>query len=249
MKPDIYVWKARRCPVLLAVLPPALAVLASFPDTDWKMLLPAVTFCGLFLLLAQVGRDRGKVLEDGLFAGWGGKPTTALLRHRNSPYDEATLARLHSWLASVTGVAAPSKRKETCSPADADEVYEAYTRHLRDATRDKQQYPLVFEENVNYGFRRNALGLRPLAIGLAVIGVLGGAFNIYRHLGDPVVGLAVAATVVNVLLLCFWAFWVRRAWVRIPAQAYAERLMEAALRMARPSEEKQPQREPNPQKS
>jgi hypothetical protein len=237
MKPDIYVWKARRCPVLLAVLPPALAVLASFPDADWKLFLPVCTFFGLFLLLAQVGRDRGKAKEGDLFSGWGGKPTTVLLRHRDSPFDEATLACLHGWLASVTGVPAPSKRKEAASPADADNIYEGYVRHLRDATRDKQQYPLVFEENVNYGFRRNTWGLRPFGVTLAVLGVLGGGFNLYRHAGGPVLSLAVAVTAVNILLLGFWTFWVRRAWVRIPAQAYADRLMEAALRMARSRQE------------
>jgi hypothetical protein len=189
-------------------------------------------------------------MEDGLFAGWGGKPTTVLLRHRQSPFDEATLARLHGWLASVTGVPAPSKRKESANPAEADEVYEAYVRHLRDATRDKHQYPLVFEENVSYGFRRNAWGLRPFGIALAVAGVLGGSLGIYRHASDAGLGLAVAVTVVNTLLLCFWVFWVRRSWVRIPAQAYAERLMEAALRLAGPAEPKpEPKREPSPQES
>jgi hypothetical protein len=221
-------------------------VLATFPDADWKLLLPVCTFCGLFLLLAQVGRDRGKVNEAGLFSGWGGKPTTVLLRHRNSPFDEATLARLHGWLASATGVPAPSKRKEAASPAEADNVYEAYVRHLRDATRDKQQYPLVFEENVNYGFRRNAWGLRPLGVLLAAVGVLGGGFNLYRHAGGPGLGPAVTVTAVNLLLLVFWALWVRPAWVRIPAQAYAERLMEAALRMVPPPEPNSlPRQEPS----
>ena len=54
----------------------------------------------------------------------------------------------------------------------------------------------------------------------------------------------------NTLLLCFWVFWVRRAWVRIPAQAYAERIMEAALRLAGPAEPKaEPKRPPRPQES
>ena len=53
MKPDLYVWKARRCPVLLAVLPPALAVLAMFPDAKWKLMLPLCTFCGLLMLIGQ----------------------------------------------------------------------------------------------------------------------------------------------------------------------------------------------------
>lgn len=235
MKPDLYVWKARRCPVLIAVVPAALAVLASFPGADWKLLLPAGTFFGLFFLVAQVGRDRGKAMEDKLFAGWGGKPTTAQLRHRDSTFDEVTLSRLHTWLAKVTGVPAPSKRKESASPDDADDLYDAYVRHLRDTTRDTKKYPLVFEENVNYGFRRNTLGLRPFGIGVAAAGVLIGGLNIYWHAGTNAMGVAVGATIVSLLLLGFWGLWVTPAWVRIPAQAYAERILEVALRMAGPA--------------
>jgi hypothetical protein len=233
MKPDLYVWKARRCPVLLAVLPVALAVLAAFPGTDWKQLLPLFTFCGLFMLIGQVGRDRGSTHQDRLFAMWGGKPTTVMLRHRESPFHEITLARLHEWLSGVTGVPAPSKRKECASPEEADRVYDAFARYLRDATRDKVQYPLVFEENVSYGFRRNAWGLRPYGIVIAAIGTLGAAINLLRFSDGPRMGMAIACTIVSSLLLLFWACWVRPRWVRIPARAYAERLIEAAQRMAR----------------
>jgi hypothetical protein len=233
MKPDVYVWKARRCPVLIAVLPPALAVLATFPDADWKLLLPVCTFCGLFTLIGQVGRDRGYAHQAKLYASWGGKPTTAMLRHRESPFDATTLTKLHDWLASVTGIPKPSKRKESASPHEADEVYDAFVRHLRDATRDNAQYPLVFEENVSYGFRRNTWGLRPYGIAAAVLGTLGAAINLFRFSSGPPLGMAIVTTTVNGLLLMFWAFWVHPCWVRIPARAYAERIMEAALRMAR----------------
>ena len=233
MKPDIYVWKARRCPVLLVVLPPALAVLSAFPDADWKLALPVCTFCGLFTLVGQLGRDRGSQLQDRLFERWGGKPTTAMLRHRESPFDQATFATLHQWLSSVTGVPAPSKRKESASPDDADDAYEGFVRHLRDATRDKQQFPLVFDENVSYGFRRNSLGLRPYGIGLAAVGTAAAAVGILRFHDGPRLGLAIASTAVSALLLLFWSFLVNPSWVRIPANAYAERVMEAALRMAR----------------
>jgi hypothetical protein len=233
MKPDLYVWKARRCPVLLAVLPPALAVLATFPDADWKLMLPVCTFCGLFMLIGQVGRDRGYEHQDSLYASWGGKPTTVMLRHRDSPFDENTLAALHDWLAKVTGVPTPSKRKEAASPDEADAVYDAYVRYLRDATRDKAQYPLIFEENVSYGFRRNTWGLKPYGIVVATIGTVGAAINLLRFSDGARMGMAIACTMVSSLLLLFWACWVRPHWVRIPARAYAERLMEAAQRMTR----------------
>lgn len=233
MMPDVYVWKARRSPVLLAALPPALAVLATFPNADWKLMLPVCTYCSLFMLMGQVGRDRGYQLQDRLFAAWGGPPTTVLLRHRDSPFDEATLATLHAWLSSVTGAPAPSTRKESAAPGDADDVYNAYVRHLRDAMRDKKQYPLVFEENVNYGFRRNTWGLKPYGIALAALGTAGAAVNLVRFLDGTRASMACACTVVSLVLLLFWLFWVNPAWVRIPATAYAERLMEAALRMSK----------------
>jgi hypothetical protein len=233
MTPDIYVWKARRCPVLLAVLPAALAALATYPDLNPKLLLPACTFCGLFMLVGQLGRDRGSQLQETLFESWGGSPTTAMLRRRSSPFDSATLAMLHAWLEGMTGAPAPSRRKESASPDDADCIYDSYVRHLRDATRDKKKFPLVFEENVSYGFRRNTLGLKPFGIALATVGTAGAAINFARFRDGPHVGVAVASTAVSVTLLLFWIFWVRPGWVRIPAQAYAERLMEAALRMAK----------------
>jgi len=233
MKPDVYVWKARRCPVLLAVLPVALAVLAAFPGADWKLMLPACTFCGLFMLVGQVGRDRGSNLQSRLFASWGGKPTTVMLRHRESPLDATTLASLHKWLSGAAGVPAPSKRKESASAEDADKVYDAFVRHLRDATRDKQQYPLVFEENVSYGFRRNVWGLKPYGLVLAALGTAGAAVSIFRFHHGPQLGMAITCTAISAVLFLFWLCWVNPSWVRVPAKAYAERLMEAAQRMAR----------------
>jgi hypothetical protein len=238
MKIDVYVWKARRCPVLLTVLPPALAVLAWFPTADWKLVLPVLTFFGLFALLSQVGRDRGKNMEAALFEEWGGKPTSVLLRHRDTPFDEVTLARLHRWLATVTGVPTPSKRKETGSPAEADEVYEAYTRHLRDVTRDRDKVPLVFDENVSYGFRRNLCGLRPFGIALSLAAVVACVWKVVLSGGAGESALAVCGAVVSGLLLLMWLFWFRRGWVRIPARAYAERLLEAGLRLATADEAK-----------
>jgi hypothetical protein len=185
------------------------------------------------MLVGQIGRDRGYALQDRLFAMWSGIPTTVMLRHKDSPFDEATLAKLHAWLASVTGVPAPSKRKEAASPEDADEVYYAFTRHMRDETRDKQKYPLVFEENVSYGFRRNTWGLKPFGITAASVGTIGAAVNIYRFKDGPSLGMAVACTALSALLLLFWLCWVHPSWVKIPAKAYAERMVEAALRLAR----------------
>ena len=116
MKIDIYVWKARRTAFLIAAIPPALAAFAWFPHADWKLLTPVLTFFGMFALVAQLGRDKGKVKEPLLFQSWGGKPTTVMLRHRDSPFDPATLARLHEALAEISGVSRALETQGSSQP-------------------------------------------------------------------------------------------------------------------------------------
>jgi len=41
--------------------------------------------------------------------------------------------------------------------------------------------------------------------------------------------------VVNLALMLCWAAWVTPSWVRIPAQAYAERLLEACNQLKGPA--------------
>lgn len=234
MKLDLYVWQARRSAVMLTALAPALAMFAWFPRFDWALLVPPLTFFGLFALVTQIGRDKGKLKESKLYEAWGGKPTTVMLRHRDSPLDPAALERLHEALARATGVPTPSKRKEAGSPDTADKVYEEYVRYLRDSTRDREKYPRVFEELVNYGFRRNLWGLKPVGITLAAIGSVAAVAAAYWHNGQDHQPLAGAMAAVNVIMLAAWVWWINPAWVRIAAQAYADRLIEVALRAARP---------------
>jgi hypothetical protein len=238
MKLDVYVWQARRSAVMLTALAPALAVFAWFPRLDWALLATPLVFFGVYALVNQIGRDKGKLKEGWLYEQWGGKPTTVMMRHRDSPLDPRVLERLHAALAQATGVAAPSKRKEAGNPADADKVYEEYARYLRDLTRDKEKYPRVFDELVNYGFRRNLWGLKPVGIPLAAAAAVAAITAAWWHHGKDHQPLAGAAAAVPLIMLALWVFWIKPAWVRIAAQAYAERLIEVALRAARPPETK-----------
>jgi hypothetical protein len=237
MKLDVYVWQARRSAVMLTALAPALAVFAWLPRFDWALLAPPLTFFGVFALVSQVGRDKGKLKEPKLYESWGGKPTTVMLRHHGSPLDPAALARLHDALSLATGVPSPSRRKETASPADADKVYEEYVRYLRDTTRDREKFPRVFEELVNYGFRRNLWGLKPLGMALAAAASAAALTALWWHRGQDHQPLAGAAAALALVMFSAWVFWINPAWVRIAAQAYAERLIEVALRASRPPQQ------------
>src|SRR5947208_9959356 len=76
----------------------------------------------------------------------------------------------------VRDVKLPTSEEEAADPEGADQRYEACVRFLRNATRDRSTFPLVFAENVNYGFRRNLWGMRSAGIACSAVSALGAAY-------------------------------------------------------------------------
>ena len=75
-------------------------------------------------------------------------------------------------------------------------------------TRIDPKFPLVFEENCNYGFRRNMYGMRLIGLSVASICATALGFSIYRltssHQFVPVISLVLeAANVVMIPCLAF----------------------------------------------
>lgn len=224
-----YVRRARLQPAMLVALPLGLATLAVAPGgiVGWGTAWSLFVFCGGTALMAQMARDLGKQKEPGLYQSWGGKPTTRLLRHRDTP-NATILDRRHRKLQSlVPGIRIPTAADEIADPRAADDVYDACTAFLLEKTRKKENFPLVFEENCNYGFRRNLWGMKPLGIATSFIGTAAIVVALtigYRNgvLPSPI---AYACGILNLLLLLGWLVWFTPTWVRIAADAYAEQLL------------------------
>jgi hypothetical protein len=230
--PDRYSRNARLYPSLLLIAPVAVCILAIMkPEFSWLK-----TVCGLIVAaggtywLSQLARDPGKNLEPGLWKSWGGAPSIAILRHSDSRVDPITKSRYHNCLCElVRGTSAPTEEAERADPISADICYAAWSTHLRNSTRDQKRFHLLFDELVSYGYRRNLLGLRPLGIASSSIASVTCAvflcLKITRRQQVPAaVWLATGATL---LLFLFWLFRVSGTWVRLPADNYAGRLVEA----------------------
>jgi hypothetical protein len=174
----------------------------------------AIVVCGLV-------RGLGRALEPSLWAGWGGPPTTQRLRWA-WPTPTAVQRRRHELVGRVLSEPLPTEAEEDADPVGSDQRYEAAVAVLRDLTRDGSRFKLVAEENAEYGFRRNCLGLRSLAILVALVVLV--ASGVLFLLGSH--SQFLISAVVSVLLLAFWIAVVRNGWVHSAADRYAVRLLE-----------------------
>jgi hypothetical protein len=225
---DAYTRRSRLQPALLAILPIGIAVLVWFPNslTEWGVFASLLTSTGGMALLARVARIRGKRLEPSLFQGWGGKPTTVALRYRDTT-NSVLLARRHSQLQQLaTGIRLPTAAEEHADPATADATYDACVAVLIERTRDRKRFRLLFNENCDYGFWRNLLGLRAFGILSSLLGTAAIAILIYRH-GFAVEFKPLIALGIDLLFLIGWLFLVTDSSVRLAANNYSDRLLAA----------------------
>lgn len=229
---DGYDRRARLYPavILLAPVVSAVAAVTSVSLSAIQSAAATVIACGGSFLLAQLARDAGKSREPRLFALWGGIPSVVILRHRDTRIDSITKTRYHKRLSTlVKGTKPPSPAEEERDPQGADRIYQSWSTYVRVNTRDANKYSLLFDENVNYGYRRNLWGLRAWGITASSVAVVISAFWIVReyYAHNAIRIELVGATVLAGFFLVLWLFRFTSDWVRLPADAYAERLAEA----------------------
>jgi hypothetical protein len=227
---DEYTRNARLKPAFLVALPVALtvAVLGFKQSATEGTLFGLASSLGFTFLLSQLVRDRGKAKEPWLFEGWKGKPTTAMLRHGDPRLNVYTRARYHKRLsAMLPEMVLPTAEEEMANPAEADATYASCGDYLLSKTRDKERFQLLFQENVNYGFRRNLWAMKPVGIAISILSLVALALvTRIEARADAVPWFAnLTAIAIVALLLTWWIVRITPSWVKIVADAYAIRLL------------------------
>lgn len=229
---DSYNLRARVAPVFILAIPVVVSIAAWVPgilSLTWGSATIVLTL-GFSMLVAQFGRHFGKQKEQKLWESWHGPPTTRFLRHRDTTLSPALRTRYHDRLRALQpDLKIPTAKQEAKDPKAADAIYGAVTRYLITMTRDQEKFPLIFKENVNYGFLRNLWGMKPFGLPLSTLGTIACTARLWlvynQHVTLSPEGLAGA--LISLALLICWLFWVTPNAVRIAADAYAERLLEA----------------------
>lgn len=226
---DHYSFRARLQPTLLTLLPAAVGIFAwTGPGVKWQSALWTLfgTVGGTFFL-AILARNFGKQLEPGLWQSWGGSPTTQLLRHAGTG-NPILRERWHKCISKLLGKSLPTLQEEQADPKAADDIYNAGIKLLINKTRDVKQFHLLYKENVQYGYCRNLFAMRSTGLTFSVLGSVAcfaaGLWNAHDGNAKMYPWVCLAA---DLVFLSWWTFTIKSEWVKVPAFAYAERLLES----------------------
>ena len=219
-----YVLKARIYPALILTLPIGITITVLWPGIGIERLGVLAAAAGLPFVIANVVRGQGQRLQRRLEQRWGGMPTTQMLRLTDQRNNPDLLRRRRHALQDLIGEDLPTPTDEQNHPQRSDERYTAAIRLLITKLGDtRETHPRVHEELTNYGFWRNSLAIKPIAM-ISLIILLGiDAWSLTLGRDPQLVGVTIGVTVLAIL---FWAIAVRPSRVLQHGQTYATRLLE-----------------------
>ena len=152
-------------------------------------------------------------------------PAQEALLPSNSRLDFQTKMRYYSFLSEhVSGFEIHE------SDTEMEESVSTAVTWLISQTRDTTKFPLIAEENINFGFSYNLLGLKPYGIIVSILGII---FNLimcylnYKNILSIQFSLLIAGLVVNFLFLLLWIFIITKKLVISCGKKYARALLSA----------------------
>lgn len=227
---DAYSLRARLFPAIIAAAPAlaALTLLISWKSFELSNAIATIAILVLLFAIADLARARGRTIEPGLYEQQGGKPSVVMFRRNDSTIDDALKERYRHFLGGKLGVTAPTAAQEQADPAAADAFYEQCGVWLREHTRDTKKFHLLFGENVTYGFRRNLLGVRWLAIALNLIVVAICVVLLWRsgwNWAAPLSQRTIVVLLIAVVHAIYVIAVVRRASVNDASRAYGREMI------------------------
>jgi len=235
---DHYTIFARFMPAFFTVLPIVIVILVWYPDAK-TLLGGTITLLisfGVMSLLSSVISNIGNKIQTKLFLKWGGAPTTTILRFSDDILDEHTKRRYHRWFENkLENLTFPSESEEIDNPDEADQKYISAINYLREFTRDKNKFPMVYSDNVAYGFSRNLLAIKPFGLMMAISSFLVNIVFVAKLLKSENITvnesisnsllIGFGSVIISLLCILIFIFIVNHKFVQARAIRYAKSLL------------------------
>ncbi|MCG3085848.1 hypothetical protein JEG43_02740 [Anoxybacillus sp. LAT_35] len=230
---NTYERKARYYPSLLTVSPIIIWLYLWFPEISSLegTFISLIVGLGISIPLSVLARTLGKKKQDKLVAQWGALPATLILRHNDNTLNIDTKKRYHQKLRLLTNLDIPTENEEVNNPSVANRIYDSCIDYLRQSTRDRTKYSLVFNENIYYGQLRNLLGLKPLGLFICISLLIIQLLLIYNNYGiginiSAVPILKIISILFTISFIIFWLFFVSPIQVYNAGINYGRALLE-----------------------
>lgn len=239
---DGYDLQARYAPFVFALLPAILVAIAMIPGLgQGKIVTGSFTFLVLAaipLVGTRIARSAGRARQDALFAAWGGMPTTAMLRYRDTRVNPQTKKIFRERLSRLgASFPIPDEDEERHDPEGSDVKIGAAMDEIRRRAKEKG-IKAVHRENINFGAARNAYGLKPFGLATCLLSMAILTITVAMRGGfsptalDFVVGMTILIIAGGTLFGC------TSEKVRHHGEAYALALFEAIETVAPPARRK-----------
>lgn len=235
---DTYSLKARVFPALISGLP-VLALLSVVVPWDHFGLSQATAGAmGLILLFAfaDIARRTGRTLQAKLGTG----TTPGLWYRSDAEIPGGAKDRYRAFVAKKIKLDAPTPDEEANDPRKADDFYNSAGNWLREHTRDQRKFAILFGENITYGYCRNLLGLKPVALcfNVAVLAIGGGILYFKPAYFSQIIYIEEKLTVILIAAVLHSAFllsWVNAKAVREASRAYGRQLILCCETLMKPA--------------
>jgi hypothetical protein len=228
---DAYTIRARVFPAIIAAIP-ALAMLVLLVSWTGLALSSGIATIGLLVILymfSDFARSQGRKIEPRIYELQGGKPSVTMMRRADTTLDTDSKDRYRTFLAGKLARAAPTAAEEAQNQAGTDAFYEQAGTWLRENTRDTKKFRILFNENITYGYRRNLLGLKWIALGLnlGVVAICAGLlwYNAPVNIDDAFTGRVLVVLVIAAIHAVYIVTVVNRRSVIAAARTYARQLI------------------------
>jgi hypothetical protein len=231
---DKYDIRARLYPGLLAALPVAFVVVTLGLKKYQAVSVASglVVAAGGMYALAVTVRHLGRRVEQALWESWGGRPTTQLLRTRDTSDNPVQRDIWRKAVEVCTAVTLLDAAEEASDPVRADQTIEAAVNQLTRLGRDPR-YPLVRSEVIEYGYYRNVYGIRwPARIlsWLCVAALVGALIGGYSTVSR---GALVVGVIVDAAIAMFWILAPSEKRTKLAAERYARQLLRDVVEESR----------------
>lgn len=219
-----YNLRTRISVVILLIAPVLLEfylIVPEFRELSSTLIVIIITFalCNVLIIYCRIsGTKAMKKCFSGLM------PAQQYLLLSDDYIDPITKKRYHAFL---------SQKIQSFDIATIDETMaSSAVTWLIAQTRDANKFPLIAEENINFGVSYNLLGLKKAGLILSFLGIL---INILIYVMDIKNILSVAipynvifiAILINLLFLLFWIFLVNQNLVKNAGKKYGRALLAA----------------------